>query len=608
MFKWAKSKTKDSSPSTKQKSKTGKSSGGMPGVQPQPASHKLDIKAMNFGKFAYRKDDEYKALKPLMENYNANNSPANEIKLIEAAYKYLDAHSTKEVEEHKGRCANVENIIVQLTMKDSVKQTALDNITNLSNSISYEKKKDTNDDLLNDTQKQNTRDAIHGIGTLIQSGKLKEIGEGAEKHDRMASPMLQAVMTEVMSDANKVTDLVGSTSSDAKRTYDDAMQISYKDVVTARSNKNLDDTMSSMAHEFTHVSVGNAFQNTATFFAHDKTANENEILSLRDDREQRLKALSDSKSTVSTEAQNAGYNDTYVNGRVSYAKDEGTDKAYWKYIPDAVIHTYGKAIYGILNIDDDWKTEIEMEQNKGGMKKIFEKLDEKIIEIIKLYPGKYDNLISNYNSAKNDYQVLAASNQQRYDARDPFRKQLNELGQEMSTLDENSEAYKAKSSEKAAVLEQFMSLPGNSSSNTLVEYDAVINQMLMEYEMKTDDRSSLHYRKLKSAAAGAHVRRHIARLQQTQGTQETEAETVAQPQAQEEKPDFMSDEIGTLAKTMGAVSPNTDDPKLLAVGLRKMFDAMKDEKDADEKERRKNNLKTYMKQCGYSSTSWVDTY
>ena len=77
---------------------------------------------------------------------------------------------------------------------------------------------------------------------------------------------------------------------------------------------------------------------------------------------------------------------------------------------------------------------------------------------------------------------------------------------------------------------------------------------------------------------------------------------------EEEKPDFMSDEIGTLAKTMGAVSPNTDDPKQLAVGLRKMFDAMKDEKDADEKERRKNNLKTYMKQCGYSSTSWVDTY
>ena len=78
MFTWGKKKdkSKSSEPAKKAASKTPTAS-GMPSVQPQPASHKLDIKAMNFGKFAYRKDDEYKALKPLMENYNANNSPAN---------------------------------------------------------------------------------------------------------------------------------------------------------------------------------------------------------------------------------------------------------------------------------------------------------------------------------------------------------------------------------------------------------------------------------------------------------------------------------------------------------------------------------------------------
>lgn len=39
-----------------------------------------------------------------------------------------------------------------------------------------------------------------------------------------------------------------------------------------------------------------------------------------------------------------------------------------------------------------------------------------------------------------------------------------------------------------------------SNADTLIEYEPVINQMLIEYEMQTNDRSSEHYRKLKAAS------------------------------------------------------------------------------------------------------------
>ena len=52
----------------------------------------------------------------------------------------------------------------------------------------------------------------------------------------------------------------------------------------------------------------------------------------------------------------------------------------------------------------------------------------------------------------------------------------------------------------------------SSHSDALVEYDPVINQMLIQYEMATKDRSSQHYRQLKAAALRAHVDRSLAKM------------------------------------------------------------------------------------------------
>ena len=583
MFTWGKKKdkSKSSEPAKKVASKTPTAS-GMPGVQPQPASHKLDIKAMNFGKFAYRKDDEYKALKPLMENYNANNSPENEIKLIEAAYKYLDAHSTKEVEEHKGRCANVEKIIFQLTMKDDTVSKALDNITNLSSGVTYDKN-------LSEEKRHNTTDALTGMKQMIERGSItKQVGE--TETTRQMSPIARAAMTGVMADQEK-SSVHAEFTSNAQRKYDSIARDSYHTDVNIRSSNDFDDTITSMAHEFTHVSVGESFQNTDNFLSHSQSASEKEILDIRDDRERRVAELESSVSTIDEKASKNGYTANYVTSdRLPYGAYY--DKVKATYLPQSIaaicrdmnvlIHPDSSSIYD----------KIKDQCSKGNFDDVYN-----LIQEVKSspYASTCKNAINDCYTYINEFRVFADSQAERIESPDYKDK----------VAYKNSDGLSQEEKSKA-IHEVFIS--GQSGSNTVVEYDAVINQMLMNYELKTDDRSSLHYRQLKSAAAGAHVRRHIAKLQQTQGTQETEAETVAQPQAQEEKPDFMSDEIGTLAKTMGAVSPNTDDPKQLAVGLRKMFDAMKDEKDADEKERRKNNLKTYMKQCGYSSTSWVDTY
>ncbi|MBP0984108.1 MAG: hypothetical protein J6A19_10330 [Oscillospiraceae bacterium] len=50
----------------------------------------------------------------------------------------------------------------------------------------------------------------------------------------------------------------------------------------------------------------------------------------------------------------------------------------------------------------------------------------------------------------------------------------------------------------------------------MIEYDSVINQMLMEYEMNSKDRSSQHYRQLKAAALRAHVDRMKAKAKRNQ--------------------------------------------------------------------------------------------
>ena len=119
-----KSDKKKTTSSSSKKGKTG--AGAMSSVSSD--SRMLDIKSMNFEKFAYKNDKAYQAIKIDMVNYNASLSGKNTMEngqktlklmqdLLKKCSDYLYNNTTGEVVKHQARCENVENLIYEITMK-----------------------------------------------------------------------------------------------------------------------------------------------------------------------------------------------------------------------------------------------------------------------------------------------------------------------------------------------------------------------------------------------------------------------------------------------------------------------------------------------------------
>ena len=79
---------------------------------------------------------------------------------------------------------------------------------------------------------------------------------------------------------------------------------------------------------------------------------------------------------------------------------------------------------------------------------------------------------------------------------------------------ESTSAYRKiqKQCEKLEQQQHDLTPKSVSHSDSLVEYDPVVNQMLVQYEHDSTDRTSEHYRKLKAAALRSHVQRMKAKL------------------------------------------------------------------------------------------------
>lgn len=95
---------------------------------------------------------------------------------------------------------------------------------------------------------------------------------------------------------------------------------------------------------------------------------------------------------------------------------------------------------------------------------------------------------------------------------------VNHINEELPNIQDegNARALKEERDQLSHVNNVFKQEKANgkidNGSSSLVEFDSVINQMLIQYEMATQDRSSQHYRQLKAAALRAHVDRAKAKL------------------------------------------------------------------------------------------------
>ena len=404
-------------------------------------SKPLSMKGMNFGKSAYRNDEDYQNISKLMKEYNNNQSPEAKAQLMEAAMNYIDKNSRGEKAKHVGRTKNAEDLLIKLSMDNGQKKNAINNLERF---------------------KGKNRDAIRIAEGDHASGE-KNIQEGYKVLDTLQNAVngkgfsnaTSMITANVMADQDKSDYFVNSRSG-CKRTFNSEDPNDYRYTVGGRadvfmvnnapknnkpgkannpgktnkpgkmSNYNHMDNVGTHLHEFTHASVGESFKNTRALYSADKDASDEELLKRRDDRAARFAELMDSSKNLSLKTNHGKYDYDLVNMRNLYGMGNKMDS----YVSPMVEH-----------INEE---------------------------------------LPNIKDARN---AQALTNE-----RDQLARVNNVFNQEKR--------------EKGA----------NGASSSLVEYDSVINQMLIQYEMATKDRSSQHYRQLKAAALRAHVDRAKGKL------------------------------------------------------------------------------------------------
>lgn len=276
------------------------------------------------------------------------------------------------------------------------------------------------------------------------------------------SNAMSMIAANVMADQGNSKYVIGS-SSNTQRIYDsDNDPDKYYNLVSGRATQGQHkNNVGTNFHEFTHASAGETYDNTRLFFTSDKNISDEDLLKRRDDRMQRMNEL---KASFKPSASMSQYD---FNDRYMYATGSKTGH---QYAPD---HT--KKINGLKESSSD---------------SVKEKLDAEIAQIKKMS----DPFLADENDRINDYKT---KDRALTDAMNDAKSKNDKKG------------YEKYRSQRRALdgKRDFL-----AHDDTNIEYEPVINQMLIMHEMSSDDRSSQYYRQLKAAALRAHVDRAKARM------------------------------------------------------------------------------------------------
>ena len=559
MHKWATKKTKDSSPSTTQKSKKGKSSGGMPAAKPSDP-RLLDIAAMNFGKFAYRGDQQYKNLKPLMENYNSCVAGSKSREggqqllaatktLLDECYKYIEANTTGEKEQHKGRCENVENVIFHISMAGNVLGRAETNIRNMSDEADWIK--DDYSHLKDDNERKaaeakETSKAKSEINTLMGGISEAVHGDGVSGEHKH-SKLMGMIAANVMASQDKTKFNLGTSGTKShyavdgdKRDYTHDVG-SRADLSTAQSTT---ESIGSAFHEFTHANVSHTFGGNDMFMATKRLDNGTlDRDSVTSEMAQRVKEANELKQIgldQSKKLQAKGKDTSSIDAAVAYADsqilDYGlSDRKKIEYINGE--HTNElQNIYNVLkdqNVTSDLVNQTQQYENgRLHWTKAFHdthdiKKTEKTVQagsltmtqVDKEWQAKADvnpdSLLSltNYNTKHADEKADITIDKLDKGSQEKLMTEFNEQLRNSNVSDE----VKTKLYHDAVQLTSYNEIAA-SNYDAMIEFDSVVNQALLNYErLNPSDRSSQYYRKLKAMALRAHIRRLEQRLENEEG-------------------------------------------------------------------------------------------
>ena len=560
MFSWAKSKSKkDSSPSTKGK-KTGKSSGGMEAAKPSDP-RMLNIAAMDFGKFAYRNDKAYQEIKLYMEAYNASlEQSASTLggkthlaatkKLLDKCYNYIEANTTGEKEQHKGRCENVENVIFQISMAGNVLGRAQGNIDRMTADL------DEND----------------SGRTILKH--LKEAAEG--EGDSHYSKTMNMITANIMAQQDTTKYAASGASGASFHQKQEGDKLDYTHDVGARSDISTDaaltDSIGSTLHEFGHVNVSKLYGGNGMFIAAKQKdgqfADANEVSAESKRRIQEVhdlikigfdtKTSSQEKQDFKTStgkfkgvgqnldnlvgntvadkdldyalSQVKGYGIQGEQQRKKYVQNEKSNNLIKMYdavaAKDSSLNEKGHGIYSDIDTDEkgkrliSWTTQFFDDHEKGM-------IDKTVGGQTRSLPGW----------------VAKTGHNPQVELQDYFKDRTTEGSSiNLTNVDENSEQAiindfqqkleqvgvspeeRAKYLNDIQMARTYNGALATGSFGSMIEYDPVITQALINYERNNpNDRSSQYYRKLKAMALRAHIRRLEQRLENEEGEVESMA-------------------------------------------------------------------------------------
>lgn len=468
---------------------------------PQPAlpppAHQLDASNYNFGKRSYVFDRSYASLQQLTEAYNADNSAENESALMEAGMNYIDKNSTGKKAKHKARTANAEDILYQLSMKNGTAAAADTNINRLKAGMIHSDSLDGRPNSA-DHDKQ-----VQGGADVMD--QLKAVYAPANTNHSHAMQMITA---NIMAAQGKTNQFVAGGKSDSKREWGPGRANSSY-TVQARTGDGLSDAMGTSLHEFTHVATGEAYGNTGMFLSAEQGSSVDQLRAKRNRNASRMNGIVGSFGIAPQQDMaktRSAYGQTYLQDRAEYATggkmiDQYLPGEEYKLMKEEMGSRHETTTADLKTLAQGGKLRRDMAAvtaapDRGGMTAAH-------VNGIQEDMSGLDTARAAFGGEEDSRKVVLLAQEAKVTKLFNDRKTLTKDTPEYESADKK---YKAADSRLAALSKD------SSHSDALIEYDPVVNQMLLQYEVQTDDRSSEHYRKLKAAALRSHVDRQKAKL------------------------------------------------------------------------------------------------
>lgn len=433
------------------------------GIQMDP----IDLKKMKFGKRAYRSDDKYQALEGLIKNYNSSGSDDDKAKLLEAAMSYVDSTSSGAKAKHKGRTSMAEDLIFQLSGEHGEQRKAADSLVHLSGTATNELDQRISQNPTNDQAKL-ARSGL--LGGLSEMSKIIRGGKSGGSKTQY-SKTLQMATTGVLSQLDAEKDTLTETGrSGTTRSIGDS---GYK--ITTRGGCGTQDSLGTTLHEMTHAASGRLYDNTTSFLTIGQDATRDEVRARREDRAKRMTQLS-KLAHESGDKQLDSYVNSVGTGRAAYG---GGGKMLSTYLP------------GIRR-----QMLTKMVETEGGDTAPIKGAQSLAATDVK-YKEKFGD---------SDADAIAAQSR----AAGMNEAEIRDMKRNYTGMKQMEDAMSDQSTPRKGYDDP--NAPQIHGSDTMSEYDSVINQMLADYEYSHSDRESEYYRSLKAAVLRSHVDRELEKI------------------------------------------------------------------------------------------------